>query len=185
MPAVGAGAALAGVLGSGGIVWTATHAGFTGSTVSSANAWAAGRVELSDDDSGTAMFAATGLKPGMTDSKCIAVTYGGDVASGDVRIYGGAPTGTLAPYVTITVEVGAVGGFSGCGSFTAASTPVNAVALSSIGTATTYATGYSTGWSPAAGQSRVFRFTYTLSASTPDSQEGATCAMPFTWETQT
>jgi hypothetical protein len=176
---------LVGMFGSGLTVWVASHAAFTGSSASPGNAWAAGQVVLSDDDSNSALFTATGLKPGMTGTKCIAVTYGGTVASGDVRIYGTNSTGTLSPYITMTIEMGSVGSFAGCGSFTASSTPVNSVAVSTIGTKTTYATGYSTGWSPAAGASRVFRFTYAMSASTPDSQESATCALSFTWETQT
>src|SRR3712207_7319239 len=41
---------------------------------------------LSDDDSGSAMFTATGLKPGSTGTKCIQVTYGGSLAAA-VKLY--------------------------------------------------------------------------------------------------
>ena len=166
-------AVLVGVLGSGVLVWRSSGAAFAGTTASPASSWAAGTVSLSDDDSGTALFSATGLKPGATGQKCITVTYGGTVAAGDVRIYGAAPTGTLGPDVLLTVAVGSAGAFTGCGAFAPSSTPISAVPLATVGTRTSYATGYSTGWSPAPGESAVFRFTYTLSPSVPDAQAGA------------
>jgi hypothetical protein len=73
----------------------------------------------------------------------------------------------------MTVEVGTVGAFAGCGAFSASSTAINGIALATVGTKTNYSTGYSSGWSPAAGESRVFKFTYTLSASTPDARRPA------------
>lgn len=178
---------LTGVLSSGAMVWTASEAAFSATTTNPVNAWTAGIVTLTDDDSGAATFTATGLKLGNTGTKCIKVTYGGNIASGDVKIYSAAPTGTLGGYLTMTVEMGPVAGsgsFTDCTGFTVSATPINAVLLSTVGTKTDYSTGYSTGWSPTAGQARVFRFTYTLSSATPDSQQGATCTMPFTWETQ-
>jgi hypothetical protein len=176
--------AIAGVVASGLLVWGASGAAFSGVTTGPASAWAAGTVSLTDDDGGTALFSATGLKPGSTGQRCIRVTYTGDVASGDVRLYSAAPTGTLGGYITLTVELGTVGTFASCGAFAASSTLINNVLLSTVGTKTDFAGGYSTGWTPAVGQSRVFRFTYTVSASTPDTLQGATCSMPFIWETQ-
>lgn len=173
-----------GMLSGSALMWRATHAAFNGAAGNPASAWSAGRVSLTDDDGGSALFTATGLKPGSTGQKCINVTYGGTVAAGDVRIYGATPTGTLGAYLAITVELGTTGAFANCGAFSASSTPINDVALSTVGTKANYSTGYSTGWSPAVGESRVFRFTYTMSSSIPDSQESATASMPFTWEAQ-
>jgi hypothetical protein len=178
-------AVVSGIVGSGFMVWTASEAAFSATTVNPMSSWTAGTVSLTDDDAGTAVFTAVGLRPGTTASKCTRVTYGGDISSGDVKIYSAAPTGTLGTYVTMTVEVGTVGAFAGCGAFSASSTAINGIALATVGTKTNYSTGYSSGWSPAAGESRVFKFTYTLSASTPDAQQGTACTMPFTWETQT
>jgi hypothetical protein len=169
-----------GVAGSAAIVLTASHAAFRGTATNSSDAWAAGRVSLSDDDGGTALFTATDLKPGTTGSKCIRVSYDGSLTSGNVKIYSAAPTGTLGAYINLTVEMGTVGAFSGCGASSAASTPISGVLLSTVGT--NYATGYATGWSPAVAESRVFKFTYTMSTSTPDDQQSATCTLPFTWE---
>ncbi len=182
-------AVLSGILSSGVLVWHASEAAFSGTTANPSNSWSAGQVALTDDDGGsTALFTATGLKPGSTGTKCIKVTYTG-IPSGDVRIRSAADAATtLDDYITLTVEMSAVAGagtFADCTGFSAASTPINAVTLTTVGTKNTYADGYTTGWSPTTGQARVFRFTYTVSASTPDAQQGATCTMPFTWETQT
>jgi hypothetical protein len=133
------------------------------------------------------LFNSVDLKPGATGTKCIKVTYAGNVASGDVKIYSAPDAGSFDDHLTMTVEMGPVAGagtFATCTGFTTSSTPINAVVLSTVGTKVNYANGYSTGWSPTVGQARVFRFTYTVSASTPTTQQGATCSMPFTWETQ-
>ena len=169
-----------------GLVWRTSEASFSRVTANGANSWATGQVSITDDDGGSIMFTVTGLKPGFTDSRCIRVSYGGSVGPGPVRIYATAPTGTLGTDLLMTVEVGTVGSFAGgCGAFSATSTVFTDVPLSTIGTKTTYAAGYPTGWSPTGAESRVFRFTYTLSKATPDDQQGASCAIPFTWETQT
>lgn len=67
--------------------------------------WNTGTVVLTDDDSNTAMFSATGLKPGSTAAKCIEVTYSGSVATA-VRLYATGSTATedLGSYVDLVVE---------------------------------------------------------------------------------
>ncbi len=178
-------AVLSGVLGSGAMVWNASQAAFTATTANPTNSWTAGSVTLSDDDGSTAMFTATGLKPGSTGTKCIKVTYDGNIASGLVKLYAAAPTGTLGGYINMTVEVGSGGTYADCTGFTPGTTIINSQLLTAVGASTNYSNGVSSGWSPAVGENRTFRFTYTLSAATPDGQQGAACTMPFTWETQT
>jgi len=178
-------AVLAGVLGSGAMVWQASQAAFSATTANPTNNWTAGSVAITDDDSNTAMFNATGLTPNGTNTgvKCIAVTYSGNVAA-PVRLYGAAPGGTgLAGYLRLTVEIGTGGAFTaGCTGFAATSTLFNN-ALLSTWTATSYANGIAA-WTPtgASSETRVFRFTYTL----VDDQNamGKTASMPFTWEAQ-
>jgi hypothetical protein len=48
-----------------------------------------------------------------------------------------------------------------------------------------YATGVGD-WAPtgSASETRVFKFSYTLSGSAPDSTQGGTAAVGFTWEAQ-
>jgi hypothetical protein len=177
-------AVLTGMLTSSLLVWQSSHAAFRGSTTNAANSWAAGQVTLSDDDGDTALFTAVDLKPGATGQKCIKVTYGGNVTAAEVRILSAAPTGTLGAHLRLTVAMGTSGGFPACGAFAPSSTPINDVPLSTVGTKTSYAIGYSTSWAANPGESRVFRFTYTLSTSVPDDQQSATCSLPFTWQTE-
>jgi hypothetical protein len=56
-------------------------------------------------------------------------------------------------------------------------------------TYTSYANGAGIGagaWIPTgtASESRTYQFTYTVSAAAPDSTQGGTAAIGFTWETQ-
>ena len=86
-------------------------------------------IALSDNDSSTAMFAnVTGMMPGTTVDRCIDVTYTGTVDPTAVMLYiTGAPTGTLSPYLNLTIEVGVdtAAAFRDCTAFvsTAPSTP--------------------------------------------------------------
>jgi hypothetical protein len=186
-------AAVIGVSGSAALVTTASEAAFSGVTTNPSNAWGAGRVTLGDDDggnsptTGTAMFDnVTGIRPSATTSaattKCIVVSYGGNIAAGPVKLYGAAVSGTLGPSLLMTVEVGTGGSYSSCTGFSGA-TLVTDVALSTFGaTYTDYTNGLSSGWSPAVGESRTFRISYRLSTAASDAMQAATCAMPFTWE---
>jgi hypothetical protein len=176
-------AVLAGVLGSGAMVWSASNAAFSGTTVNPANSWSAGTVSLTDDDSGTAMFTATGLTPASAAlTKCIVVTYGGSVAA-PVKLYGAAPGGTgLGTYLNLDIEIGTVGTFASCGAFAGASIYSGTVATFAAAH-TNYGNGVATTWTPtAAAQAKVFKFT--VSVVDNNSANGLTCTMPFTWEAQ-
>ena len=132
------------------------------------------------------MFNATNLKPGATGVKCIAVTSTGSLAS-TVKLYstGYATTNALASNINLKVEEGTNATSASCAGFTGASTLFDA-ALSSFGTTkTSFATGVSS-WAPtgAANETKSYRITYTLSASTPDTAQGGTAALGFTWESQ-
>jgi hypothetical protein len=180
-------AAPAALLGSAAIVWQASYSAFSATTQNPTSNWSTGSVTLTDDDSNTAMFTATNLKPGSTGSKCIAVTSNGTLASA-VKLYGTsyAQTKALGTYITVTVDEGSGGGFTaGCAGFTSSSQIFNGT-LDSFGTSkTAYASGVGT-WAPTGtpGESKVYKFTYTVSASTPDTSQGGTAAIGFTWETQ-
>jgi hypothetical protein len=174
------------VLASGGLVWQSSYSAFSATTASPTNNWSAGTVALSDDDSNTAMFSATDLKPGATGTKCIAVTSTGSLAS-TVKLYGTSysTTNGLAANVNLKVEEGTGATSSSCTGFTGGSTVYDG-ALSTFGTTKT---GFATGvgiWAPTGSGSEIrsYRFTYALSASTPDSAQGGTTAIGFTWESQ-
>jgi hypothetical protein len=129
------------------------------------------------------MFTVAGLKPGATATKCIAVTASGSAAT--VRLYGTGRSSTngLANHLTVTVSVGTGGSTKSCNGFTASSTAYD-------GTLAAFPTG---GWpagvggwtSTATAPGRVYRVTYTLSASAPYTVQNGTAAMSFVWEART
>ena len=105
------------------MVWQSSYSAFSATTASPTNNWTAGTVALSDDDSNTAMFTATNLKPGATGTKCIAVTSTGSLAS-TVKLYGTsyATTNALADNINLKVEEGTGATTASCTGFTGAST---------------------------------------------------------------
>jgi hypothetical protein len=178
------------ILLSGATIGTASFAAFSATTTTPTNNWSAGTVALSDDDAATALFTATNLEPGSTDTRCIAVTSTGSLESA-VRLYGTGATTTnaLSSHITVTITQGTGGSFAGgCGGFTplASGSAVYTGSLADFGTtATSYATGLGT-WAPtgSAPETRVFRFVYTLDAGAPNTTQGGTAALGFTWEAQ-
>jgi hypothetical protein len=175
------------MVASGALVWHASYSAFSATTANPTSNWAAGTVALSDDDSNTALFNATSLKPGASGTKCIAVTSTGTLPS-NVKLYGTsyATTNGLAANITLTVDEGTGGSFAGgCGGFTSASQIYNGTLSAFGGTKTSFATGVGS-WSPtgSASETKVYKFTYTLSTTTPDTAQGGTAALGFTWEAQ-
>ncbi len=175
------------MVASGAMVWHASYSAFSATTTNPTSNWAAGTVALSDDDSNTALFNASNLKPGSTGSKCIAVTSTGSLPSA-VKLYGTsyATTNALSTYLTVTVDEGTGGSFAGgCTGFSSSAQIYNGT-LAGFGTGkTNYATGVGN-WAPTgtASETKVYKVTYTLSSSTPDTAQGGTAALGFTWEAQ-
>jgi hypothetical protein len=182
-----AGAAIpAAVLASGALVWQSSYSAFSATASNPTNNWSAGTVTLTDDDSNVAMFNATNLKPGATGVKCIAVTSNGSLPA-TVKLYstGYATTLSLANNINLKVEEGTGATTASCAGFVGGTTLYDA-ALSGFGTTkTTFATGVSS-WAPTGGvsETKAYRITYTLSASTPDTSQGGTASLGFTWESQ-
>lgn len=178
------------ILLSGATIGTASYAAFSATTSTPTNNWATGTVALSDDDSSSALFTASNLAPGSTGTRCIAVTSTGSLPS-IVRLYGtgAATTNALSTYLTLTVTQGTGGTFAGgCAGFTplVSGSAVYTGSLANFGTtATSYATGVGS-WAPtgAASETRVFQFVYTVDAGAPNTTQGGTAALGFTWEAQ-
>lgn len=160
-------------------------AAFVATTDNANNSWQTGEVTLTDDDSGSAMFSATGLVPGQTVENCIVVTYGGSVDAG-VRLYGAdlTQTNALADDLDLTVDAGSGGGFGDCTGFTSSANLVTSTALSTFAaTYTNFTNGLDT-WAPTGGSNatRTYRFRVTLNASS--TAEAATAGYRFVWEAQ-
>lgn len=168
-----------------------TYAAFTATTVNATNEWSAGSVVLDDDDSNTSMFSATGLVPGSSGSKCIAVTYNGTLAA-TVKLYatGYSTTKALGPYLNLTIEEGTGSTFAGsgptsCPGFTATATLYEGTLADFAATKTSHANGIGSFAPNGAGQTRVFRISYRVDYAAPEATQSGTAAAGFTWEART
>jgi hypothetical protein len=88
----------------------------------------------------------------------------------------------------MTVTQGTGGSFGSCSGFAPLGTGASVYSgtLAAFGSsATDFATGQGN-WAPTGtgSETRVFQFTYTLAANTPDTAQGGTAAIGFTWEAQ-
>lgn len=168
------------------VTLTTSRAAFSDVTDNTGNSFAAGSVELVDDDSSTALFTVTGMAPGDSVVECITVTYQGSITDpGPVMLYSGGYTGSqpLAAALQLTVAEGTGGEFGDCDGFVG-STLVEGETIDSLATAhASYATGVE-GWTPSATpQSRTYRFTVQLAGDAADALQGTqVTAAAFVWE---
>jgi hypothetical protein len=155
---------------------------FSATTQNSGNEISSGTVALSDNDAGSAQFNITGAKPGDSWTRCIKVTYNGSLPS-DVKIYTVGGTGSLAPYLHLTLSQGTQvePTFPSCTGFTPDATNGNGTlfegpAFGAIGTS--YETGTTvnpfgqTVWNT--GNSVVFKSIIALDPAAPDVAQGST-----------
>ena len=170
-----------GALISGLLVWHTSYAAFTASTSNTGNSFASGSVAISDNDAGTALFTATGLKPGSTDQNCVTVTYNGTLPA-TVKLSaaytsGDATTNTLAQYLTFKIEDVALAGTCAA----AAGTEIAAASTTLASKVTVLAApGISVGWNSAInGDQKRYRFTYTLQDD--NNAQSKTAGVGFTW----
>lgn len=176
---------LVGLIGSGAFIWHGTNAAFTASTSNDASSWAVGSVSLTEDGSGSALFNATNLKPGESGTpKCIVVSYTGTLEAA-VRLYVSDTDDDdgIAQYVDIRIEEGTGGTWGSCTGFSPSST-LHDGPLSTFSAAHNVHGNGASSWTPNGAATRSFRFTYTLSGSTPDAAQGKSTSATFTWEAQ-
>jgi len=182
-------AILAGLVVSAGVVWQASYSAFSATAANPTSNWASGTVALTDDDTNTAMFTASNLKPGATGTKCIAVTSAGSLPS-TVKLYGtgAATTNALSSSINLTVTQGTGGGYGSCTGFTPLVTGSSLFSGTLAGFAsasTAFANGLGT-WAPtgSGSETRTYQLTYTLDSAAPNTAQGGTAALGFTWEAQ-
>jgi len=173
---------------SAGLVWHVSYAAFAVQTTNPDNSWATGSVVLVDDRNGAAMFAATNLQPGSTDTKCIVVTSSGSLPSA-VKLYGTSPASSssdVASYLDLTVEEGLGGTKDNCTGFS----PGGGAGQTYTGTLATFVSTYTdaahglgsfapTGTTP---ESRTYRFKYTLRSTAPTTAMGKSATATFLWQ---
>jgi hypothetical protein len=172
------------------LVVTSSRAAFVAQNDNIANTVTAAAVDLTDNASGSAMFNSSGLMPGTDVTKCIEVTYVGNIDPLLVNLYAtAAPTGTLATYLNLRIDVADenADAFGTCTDFGLVGGSTNVYTGTLAAFATThpdYASGRSTTWDPTGtGQARTFRFT--ISVQDTAAAEGLTTTFGFSWETRT
>jgi hypothetical protein len=169
------------------LVVTSSRQAFVAQNDNVSNQVTAAAVDLTDNDSSTAMFAnVTGLMPGTNVDRCIDVTYTGSVDPTAVLLYiNAAPTGTLGPYLNLTIDIGAdtADPYRTCTGFSSSSTLYTGTLADFAANRGSYATGLST-WDPVGSpETRTFRFR--LSVQNDPNAEGLTATFGFSWETRT
>lgn len=179
------------ILAGAALVWQASYAAFSGTTRSSGNSWQTGSVALTDDDSGSARFQATGLTPGSTQTRCITVTANATVA-GVVKGYAVNPVTSpqgLENHILITIDQGNGGSFSTCTGFVSTGNLLTDLPLSTLATFNDYAQGMG-GWAVTAGtQSRTYQVTWEfdttgMTQAQLDQLQGAQTGIDIQWELQ-
>jgi predicted ribosomally synthesized peptide with SipW-like signal peptide len=172
----------------------ATFAKFSRTTSNPGNSFAAGTVNIADNDAGAA-FSIPTMSPGSSASRCIRVTYTGSLTS-NVHLFG-ATTGSLAPYLNLVVTRGteSAPSFPSCSTFTADATNYigSGAGVVYSGTLSNFASTYSdyasglvdvpTGaqnW--ATNNSHSYQFTVSLPAGASSSAQGLTSGATFYWE---
>ncbi len=169
------------------LVVTSSRAAFVAQNDNSTNQVSSAAIALSDNDATTAMFNnVTNMIPGTTYERCIDVTYTGTVDPTAVMLYAtGTPTGTLAPYLDLTVQVGAdtPAAFRDCTGFVSSGTLYSGTLDTFASTRTSHANGLST-WDPIGSpETRTFRFVLTVQDTTAAAAKNTTFG--FSWETRT
>jgi hypothetical protein len=169
------------------LVVTSSRAAFVAQNDNSTNQVTSAAIALTDTDSGTAMFNnVTNLMPGTTEERCIDVTYTGTVDPTAVILYASsAPTGTLAPYLDVTIQVGSdpTPAFRDCTGFVSAGTLYTGTLANFASARTSYANGLTT-WNPVGSpETRTFRFAISVQDNT--AAAGLTSTFGFSWETRT
>ncbi|GAA1485060.1 TasA family protein [Brachybacterium fresconis] len=158
------------------LIWQASYAAFSDTTDNPGSNWEAGKVEITDDDAGAAMFSASALAPGDTGTNDITTTYSGTLDA-NTKLYGSqsATTNDLAQYIQLEVtETGAE-----------PSTVYTGTLADFSSSHTDYASGIDLGSATGGSDESVtYEFTYTLSSEAPDSAQGGTAGVDFIWEAQ-
>ncbi len=178
---------------SGLVVAQSSYSAYSATTVNPTSNWATGTVALADDDSNTAAFTASNLKPGSTGTRCIVVSSTGSLPA-SVKLYGtgAATTKALASDINLTITQGSGGSFGSCTGYTplATGSSVYSGTLAGFGTsATAFSNGVGAWATTGAGtvanpETRTYQLTYSVRTETTNDTQGGTAALGFTWEAQ-
>ncbi len=179
---------------SGLVVAQSSYSAYSATTVNPTSNWATGTVALADDDSNTAAFTASNLKPGSTGTRCIVVSSTGSLPA-SVKLYGtsASTTKALASSITFSITQGTGGSFGGgCSGYTplASGSSVYTGTLADFSSsATSFSNGVGSWATTGAGtvanpETRTYQLSYTVKSDATNDTQGGTAALGFTWEAQ-
>lgn len=159
-----------------------TYSAFTDTTDNNDNGFAAGTIDITDDDAGTAAFAVDGLRPGDSATRCINVLNAGSLTFSNVA-FSGLPGGDgLADVLTVDVDrgSGATGGrTASCSGFAALDGDIVTGRLSAF-PPLGRPVDDGADWVP--GASKSYRVTVTLPPSATNSAQGRTATLELRWD---
>jgi hypothetical protein len=165
-----------------------TWAALSGSTDNTGNTFSAGTVTMTDNDASAAMFTFTNQKPGVADNGCIKVNYTGSVNASTVKLYG-TVTGSMAPYLTLTVTRGTDSSpsFDSCTGFVPDATNYNGLGAGVLfsGALSTFPTAFASGLTdPLTPWTNASSASYRFSVQVVDDNavQGLSSGATFTWE---
>jgi len=153
------------------MIMTVSRAAFTATTENTGNTWGAGVLELTDDDSGFALFEVDDIAPGDSGSNCIAVIHSG--VDADVLMSAIASGGTgLQSRLDVSVTR-----FAGGDCNSGASWPVYGGKLNAF-------TGdASPTWDTAVlGHTQHYLITWSLPETVGNGAQGLSATAEFTWQ---
>lgn len=163
------------------LIVTHSEAAFSDTTVNTANSFATGSVVITDDDTGTALFTASAVTPGVPVIECITLTYSGTLVPADIRMYG-TSAGALAPFLDATVDIGTGGGYGNCAGFTFGSNIYTGTLTNFSTTHTNWASGLATFTAPVNPTNQTLRFT--VDVQNVPAAQSQTASADFTFEAQ-
>lgn len=176
-----------GLLLSGILVWQASEATFSSSSRNDPNTFTAGHLVLTNDRNGTAMFSATGLKPGDGESRCIDITYSGNLPAAvnlTARWAAADPTSPLAPYLTFAIDE--ISAAAACTASASAVRPVyagNTTLRAKVDALQGRAAGLAWTATGTAPETKRYRFTYSLQDT--NAAQDKTAGVSFIWTATT
>lgn len=165
------------------LVVTRSRAAFEPLDADASATLSAGTVELTDDDSGSSLFAIDDMVPDRPETDCIVVSYDGNVLPVTVSLSSEA-SGSLATALDVLVERGTGGAFHDCTGFT----PDGVVYQGTLAALSTEPRGVEAFTITDAPDAQTFRFTFTLAdpADFTTAGQGAATTVPtaearFAW----
>lgn len=173
------------------VATAASYSAFSSATANPANSFAAGTVNVGDNDAGAAMLSLSAAVPGNSDTGCIQVSYTGSLDA-NLRLYA-TVSGALAPYLTLTVTRGTDSSptFDSCSSFTSDATNYLGSGAGVIysGLLSAFPADYATGIvDPPSGTpetwttSEAHSYRFSISLNNDNAAQGLSATASFHWE---